>query len=161
MNYLSCCLPCLKIQEAKSKLDEELNKIMPDLEGDFNQKELEQFTKVKGGELVKGNMVDALWSKGSNEWHPATIMEVKSDGTYTITWRDGMSTDTTKTVEQVRPLYKLGTFKELWVHLDENHDGKVKKSKFMRLAPRALSDAFKITEALDPTGGSLPAMKKM
>jgi hypothetical protein len=115
---------------------------MPDIEDDFTPSELEHFTKSGGEDWAVGNVVEAMWIKGKDEWHPAVIKEVRLDGTFIIDWRDGAPNDTSKTAEQLRPRFKLGSFKELWVHLDENHDGMIDKSEFIRLAPRALHESF-------------------
>jgi hypothetical protein len=142
-NYFTCCSPCLELCAAISKRDKTLKATLSDIGQDFTRQELEQFTKVKTGvQWAVGNSVEALWSKGQGEWHAADITEVLPGGVYTISWADGMSSDVAKTAEQLRPLYKLGSFKELWAHLDENHDGRVDKAEFMRLAPRALCDAY-------------------
>ena len=94
--------------------------------------------------------------------------EVQPDGGYIIDWCDGSTNDTSKTAEQLRPRYKLGSFKELWIHLDENHDGKIDKSEFMRLAPRALRESFDalvmqetMLGMLGAPAGGLPAAKTM
>ncbi len=142
---------------------------MPDIEDDFTPKELEQFTKAASGGWVAGNVVEALWTKGQDEWHPAVVKEARPDGGYTIEWCDGASNDVSKTAEQLRPRYKLGSFKELWVHLDENHDGKIDKGEFMRLAPRALRESFEalvLQESMlglimGQRGGGLPVVQTM
>jgi hypothetical protein len=157
---MSCCAPCLALCSAMSELDKSLKATLSDIGEDFTPKELEQFTKAKPGEQwAVGNRVEALWSKGEDEWHSAEIREVLPGGAYTISWTDGMSSDLTKTTEQLRPFYKLGSFKELWVHLDENHDGKVEKSEFMRLAPRALSNSFNLSTSISSM--MLPGTMKM
>jgi hypothetical protein len=135
-------MPCCQLNASKGKLDADLRKAMPDIEDYFTPQELEQFTKTGSGGWVAGNVVEALWSKGKDEWHPAVIKEVRPDSSYTIDWNDGASNDIAKTAEQLRLHFKLGSFKELWVHLDENHDGRIDKSEFMRLAPRALRESF-------------------
>jgi hypothetical protein len=142
---------------------------MPDIEDDFTEKELARLNKSGGEGWATGNMVEALWTKGKDEWHPAIIKEVRLDGTYTIDWCDGATNDVTKTAEQLRPRFSLGSFKELWVHLDENHDGKIDKSEFLRLAPRALRESFQalvMQETMlgmvsSSTGGSLPGIQTM
>ena len=164
-------MPCCQLNASKGKLDADLRKAMPDIEDDFTPKELEQFTKTGSGGWVAGNVVEALWSKGKDEWHPAVIKEVRPDGSYTIDWNDGASNDVAKTAEQLRPHFKLGSFKELWVHLDENHDGRIDKSEFMRLAPRALRESFEalvmqetmLRMLMGPgqQGGSLPVVQIM
>jgi hypothetical protein len=126
----------------KLKLDDDLHKALPDIESDFTAEELTQLTKMDNGQFVPGNRVEAEWSKGAAEWHPAVIKEVKDDGTFIIEWDDGVTTDVEKTAIQLRPWYGSGTFKELWVQLDENHDGKIDKGEFMRLAPKALRESF-------------------
>jgi hypothetical protein len=167
-NYICCCMPCFQINASKGRLDADLRRAMPDIEDDFTEKELLQFTKSGGEGWNKGNVVDALWTKGKDEWHPAVVKEVLPDGGYAIEWCDGATNDTSKTAEQLRPRYKLGTFKELWIHLDENHDGKIDKGEFMRLAPRALRESFdalvmeeRTLGMLTASAGDLPRAKTM
>ncbi len=35
-----------------------------------------------------GNMVEVMWTKVKDEWHPAIVKEVQPNGGYTIDWRD-------------------------------------------------------------------------
>ena len=142
MNFCMCCVPCCHLNSAKNKLDDDLRKALPDIEADFTPAELAQLTKMDQGQFVTGNRVEAQWSKGIDEWHPAVIKQVKDDGTFVIEWEDGVKSDIEKTAKQLRPWYGMGTFKELWVQLDENHDGKIDKSEFLRLGPKALRDSF-------------------
>lgn len=142
LNYGLCCVPCCHLNSTKFKLDKDLEKALPDISSDFTEGQLAQLAKMNNGQFVRGNRVEAQWSKGIDEWHPAIITEVKDDGIYTIQWDDGVTTDLEKTAAQLRPWYGSGTFKEIWVQLDENHDGKIDKGEFMRLAPKALKDSF-------------------
>jgi hypothetical protein len=130
------------MNSVKFKLDADLHKALPEISGDFTQDELAQLTKMNSGQFVCGNRVEAQWSKGIDEWHPAVIKEVREDGAFIVQWDDGVTTDVEKTANQLRPWYGNGTFKEIWVQLDENHDGKIDKGEFMRLAPKALRDSF-------------------
>ncbi len=165
-------MPCFQLNASKGRLDADLKRAMPDIEEDFTEKELLQFTKSGGGGWAVGNMVDALWTKGKDEWHPAVVKEVLPDGGgYTIEWSDSAPNDTSKTAEQLRPRiprYKNGSFKELWIQLDENHDGKIDKGEFMRLAPRVLRESFdalvieeRTLGISSATVGGLPRAKTM
>ncbi len=82
---------------------------MPDTEGDFTPRELEHFTKSGGEDWAVRNVVEPMWTKGKDEWHPAVIKEVQLDGNFLIGWRDGAPNDTSKTAEQLRPRFKLST----------------------------------------------------